>query len=238
MSENPTNLQIENELEHEHHHHHRRHHRHRHSRLTGCLSTLLTVILTLLLTALFFFFGLTRYLEQFKQPMEEPKIIAPAETQGKDRLGIEVSRESFNQVLANLFKSQNEQGVHLSWEGDKILIKSQVEEGGYTIPLELSCDLEAGSEGQLYIVMKEVHAANLPLPMNQAYALLSSQVTLPEFMVYNTSKPQIQIDLNALDLPLVQDEFEITADQLDLSSGKLVFGLHFEPELIHQMIGE
>lgn len=224
-----------------HHSHHKRHHRrqrHHHSALYGCLTTLLTVILTLLVTGLLIFFGVTKYLEQFKQPIVESPIITPVDTQGKDRLGIQVSRDSFNQVVQMLLDQQNNKELDLTWEENKILIKSQVQDRGYTIPLSISCDLEAGPEGQLYIIMKEVQAARLPLPLNQTYQLLSSQVTLPEFMSYDPDKPQIQVDLNALELPFLQEEFDITADQLDLSSGKLEFGLHFEPELIHQVIGD
>lgn len=206
----------------------------------GCLSYLLFALVVIVLLIGAGYIGGRAYLNQFKTNNTiEPVAIPAVDTSQRDTIGIQVGRDTFNRLAQQTLNQAVGDDLSMEWVEDQLVITLQVEEAGYTIPVEMNADMQIGQHDQPIIVFQSMNTANLPipLPMDEIYDIMTSQIALPTGLSYDPDQPVIHIDLNQLNIPLIEDELLLTAMETDLASGQLVFGVHFRPELLNLLLG-
>lgn len=206
----------------------------------GCLSYILFAIIVLALVAGAGYFAGRTYLNQFKTDTQIPPVEMPqVDTSQRETIGVQVGRDTFNRLARQTINQALGDQINLEWVEDQLRFTLQVEEAGYTIPVEMLADMQVGDHEQPVIVFESMNTANLPipLPMTEIYDIMTSQIALPEGMSYDPQEPKIHINLNQLEIPLIEDEVLLTALETDLASGFINIGVHFTPELLNLLLG-
>ena len=195
------------------------------SLLAGCLSHLIFTVLVIGLLIGGGYIFLQNYLQQYVGDIPTGSV-TQVDTNQQQSIKVTVNRETTNAMLNRFIGQDLASDFSIKWEEDQLLAATSVHYNGMNLPVEISADLVVAEADFFQIVIESVKLAKFPLPSETAYELVASQLILPEWLIFHSDEPIIDVDLNRL--PIEQANILLTATHADLANDDITIEVHYD----------
>lgn len=193
--------------------------------LAGCLSHLIFTVLVISLLIGGGYVFLQNYLKQYVGDIPTGSV-SQVDTSQQQSIKVTVNRETTNAMLERFISQNTASDFSIRWDEDHLLAATSVHYNGMNLPVEIRADLVVAEGDYFQIIIESVKLAEIPLPSETAYELVASQLILPEWLIFHSEKPVIDVDLNRL--PIEQANMLLTAAQADLANDAITIEVHYD----------
>ena len=195
--------------------------------LAGCLSHLIFTVVVILLMVGGGYVYLQNYLQQYIGDIPTGTV-TPVETSQQQAIKVTINRDTTNMLLNRFISQNSDMDFSIQLEEDHLLAETMVQYSGMNLPVEIRADLRVAEGDYFQIVIDSVSLAEIPLPSSTAYEIVASQLILPEWLIFNTDQPIIDVDLNRI--PIEQSNIQLTAAKADLANNEITIEVHYDAE--------
>ncbi|MBM7636696.1 YpmS family protein [Streptococcus saliviloxodontae] len=137
----------------------------------------------------------------------------------------ETTREHVNQTVASYLKAYQTDQLSYSFTATatNIVFGGSYRLLGYDVPLHLNMTPMVLKNGDIRLRVTSVSVGSLGLPKKQVLRYLTSSYKLPSFVVIDSKKAVITLDLDKIS---DQSDIYLKANQIDLSGNHLKFTIY------------
>lgn len=193
----------------------------------GCFSQLIVTVLVIVALLVGGYFWMNRYLQQYVGTIPTREV-TQVDTSGLSSIDVTLNPNSFNQIFSQMMAEmpENPYGFEIAWEEDQLVGQAIIEYNGMNLPAELKADIQVAEGDYFQIVIESINVAEIPLPRETAYEIIASQLTLPEWLVFHTDEPILDVDFNQM--PIQVDGIELTAAEANLAEQELIITVYYD----------
>lgn len=201
--------------------------RQKHSFIGGCFSQLMVTFLVIAVLLVGGYFWMNRYLQQYVGTIPT-RDVTQVDTSGLSSIDVTLNPNSFNQLFSQMMAEmpENPYGFEIVWEEDQLVGQAIIEYNGMNLPAELKADVQVAEGDYFQIVIESINVAEIPLPRATAYEIIASQLTLPDWLIFHTDEPILDVDFSQM--PIDLEGVELTAAKANLAEQELVIKVHYD----------
>lgn len=165
--------------------------------IKGILMFLGLVFIGVMIFGFFVFQNISSRNEKYQQtPVEET---SQTQTVADNAVEIALSQESVNKIIKNYIASMpnNNSELGLEWKDSKVVANLTVPFNGVSVPAQVNTNPVVEAQN-LRLDIESIHLSGLPIPTEEAYQMMVSNLTLPSGFNYVPNKRSIHVDLATL----------------------------------------
>lgn len=195
--------------------------------LAGCLSHLVFAAIVIVLLVGGGYIYLQNYLQQYIGEIPTSTVTQVDNSQ-KQSIKVVFNRETTNLMLSRLIEQNPDMDFSIKWQEDQLLAETTVFYNGLNLPVEIRADLVVSADDYFQIVIESIKLAEFPLPTATAYELVASQLVLPDWLIFNSDQPIIDVDLKQI--PIDQSNISLSAATSDLANDAITIEVFYDAE--------